>query len=295
MLPGEDEEQSDAQLLSDDSSEVETVYESGDPVQIGMAKALLEEAKIPFISCGEGLQDLFGVGRVGGTNLLVGPARIQVSSKDAARATELLNELNTALKDADSGNLTMLPAGEGSGDTTQDAQQQSMITLVTPLACVKKVVCVLIIAIVLIVVLIMLRATVAEHPDAGRNIGNSNDVVTESFGGQTCPIERKWIPALGNVNWNMCSNYMQTNEIMLGVSEPYNQVPTWDCSNSHIEGSYSVDVFIGVEGSATTSKMLRCDVVYIWMNGVRSFQRLVPRVMYVWTNGGCRFERECRE
>ena len=94
ILPDENDQQSDAQLLSDDQGEVVTVYESGDPVQVGMAKALLDEAKIRYISGGEGLQDMFGVGRVGGMNLLVGPARIQVSTEDAARATEVLNELN---------------------------------------------------------------------------------------------------------------------------------------------------------------------------------------------------------
>lgn len=68
-----------------------TVVESGNPFEIAVAESLLAEAEIPYWKQGDGLQDLFGGGRIGlGYNLLTGPVRIQVERQNLERARELL-------------------------------------------------------------------------------------------------------------------------------------------------------------------------------------------------------------
>jgi hypothetical protein len=55
---------------------------------------LLEGEQIEYLIRGEGLQDLFGWGRVGsGYNIIVGPAEFWVRADDAERARALLEEL----------------------------------------------------------------------------------------------------------------------------------------------------------------------------------------------------------
>ena len=69
-----------------------TVFASGDPTRLAVAKLVLRAEGIPFITMGEGVQDLFGLGRLfGGLNLITGQVRIQVREQDAARALESLN------------------------------------------------------------------------------------------------------------------------------------------------------------------------------------------------------------
>ena len=75
-----------------DRLELVTVFATGDLVALAVAKGVLESAGIPFLSQGEGLQDLVGVGRIGGMNLVSGPVRIQVRREDAQRALEVLDE-----------------------------------------------------------------------------------------------------------------------------------------------------------------------------------------------------------
>lgn len=71
-----------------------TVLASGDPGLMAVAKSLLQSADIPFLVQGEGVQDLFGVGRVGsGFNIVTGPAKLQVGLDDADDARELLSDL----------------------------------------------------------------------------------------------------------------------------------------------------------------------------------------------------------
>lgn len=70
-----------------------TVYRAPDPVRLGLAKSLLLDAGIPFTVAGEGLQDLFGAGSLGGYNLLVGPAEIRVPSRLEVEARRVLREL----------------------------------------------------------------------------------------------------------------------------------------------------------------------------------------------------------
>ena len=71
-----------------------TAFAIGDPVTVAIAKSLLEEAGIRYLVRGEGLQDLFALGRVGfGFNPLVGPIEIQVRKRDQQEAAQLLGHL----------------------------------------------------------------------------------------------------------------------------------------------------------------------------------------------------------
>ena len=70
-----------------------TVLTSSDPALLAVAKSLLEADGITFIARGEGLQDLFGLGRVGGFNAVTGPVEIQVSTAAEAEARRLLVNL----------------------------------------------------------------------------------------------------------------------------------------------------------------------------------------------------------
>lgn len=68
-----------------------TVFASGDPTELAVAKIVLGAERIPFVTKGEGVQDLFGFGRLfGNLNLVTGPVQIQVREQDAARALEAL-------------------------------------------------------------------------------------------------------------------------------------------------------------------------------------------------------------
>ena len=71
-----------------------TVFVSADPALFTMAKAALDGAGIRYVADGEGVQDLFGIGRLGtGYSLVTGPPRIRVTLEDAERARELLLDL----------------------------------------------------------------------------------------------------------------------------------------------------------------------------------------------------------
>ena len=74
-----------------DTGDVETVFATGDPVLLMTAKALLDQAGIPYFSRGEGTQDLLGLGRFGtGFSLLAGPMEIRVGALRSEEAVELL-------------------------------------------------------------------------------------------------------------------------------------------------------------------------------------------------------------
>lgn len=82
--PGEEEEWGEAPP---------TVYRAPDAIRLGLAKSLLLDAGIPFVVVGEGLQNLFGAGSLGGYNLLVGPAEIRVPPQYEEEARRILGEL----------------------------------------------------------------------------------------------------------------------------------------------------------------------------------------------------------
>jgi hypothetical protein len=72
-----------------------TVLATGDSAKIIVAKMLLEASEIPFVVVGDGLQDLFGIGRLtGGTNFITGPVQIRVIETDAEDALEILAEID---------------------------------------------------------------------------------------------------------------------------------------------------------------------------------------------------------
>jgi hypothetical protein len=74
-----------------------TVYETGSPAVISIAKTILSSENIPFHMKGDGVQDLFGGGRIGtGFNVLVGPVQVQVDEKHAQWARELLSDLEAS-------------------------------------------------------------------------------------------------------------------------------------------------------------------------------------------------------
>ncbi len=74
--------------------DVVTVFETGDPGLVALAKSLLDSAGIEFATKGDALQDVVGLGRFpGGSNLVAGPVVFQVGSDDAKRARSLLRDL----------------------------------------------------------------------------------------------------------------------------------------------------------------------------------------------------------
>lgn len=68
-----------------------TVFQAGNAIALALAKAALESEGIPFVTQGEGVQDLIGLGRLpGGFNVATGPVRIHVRAGDADRALAVL-------------------------------------------------------------------------------------------------------------------------------------------------------------------------------------------------------------
>jgi hypothetical protein len=75
-----------------------TVFRTGDPGQIAFIKSLLEDSEIPYSVKSEGIQDLFGIGRLGaGYNFITGPVEIQVPSSFFKEAQDLLGEMESEL------------------------------------------------------------------------------------------------------------------------------------------------------------------------------------------------------
>ena len=79
--------------MSDDV-ELVPVLATGDMAVIALAKSLLEGEAIDYFVKGEGLQDLFGLGRMTGYSFAMGPAEFWVRADDEARARELLKDLS---------------------------------------------------------------------------------------------------------------------------------------------------------------------------------------------------------
>ncbi|HPF61107.1 MAG: DUF2007 domain-containing protein [Gemmatimonadetes bacterium] len=71
-----------------------TVYSAPDITALMSARLALEAEQIPFMTQGEGVQDLFGFGRmITGFNPITGPVEIRVRDEDAERARAVLAEL----------------------------------------------------------------------------------------------------------------------------------------------------------------------------------------------------------
>jgi hypothetical protein len=73
------------------------VLSTGDAGLIAVARSLLEGEEIDYFVKGDGLQDLFGLGRIsGGFSFAMGPAEFWVRQDDADRARELLGDLTAS-------------------------------------------------------------------------------------------------------------------------------------------------------------------------------------------------------
>lgn len=72
-------------------AELVPIFLTGDALALTLAKAALESEGIPFVTQGEGIQDLIGLGRLpGGFNIAAGLVKLHVDSRDAERAREVL-------------------------------------------------------------------------------------------------------------------------------------------------------------------------------------------------------------
>ena len=69
------------------------VFTTGDPGLIAIVRSLLDGEQIDYFVRGEGLQDLFGLGRTTHYSFAMGPAEFWVREEDADNARTLLKDL----------------------------------------------------------------------------------------------------------------------------------------------------------------------------------------------------------
>ena len=81
------------ELFSDCRGELVIVLQTSDLGKFTFAKSLLEANGIDFVTSGERLQDIIGGGRLGGTNIVAGPAQLAVYEDQAEQARELLADI----------------------------------------------------------------------------------------------------------------------------------------------------------------------------------------------------------
>ena len=70
--------------------EMLTVIQIENPVQQALIEDVLTDANILYMAKSAGIQNLFGVGQIGGANLITGPVEIQVPGSEFDRAKELI-------------------------------------------------------------------------------------------------------------------------------------------------------------------------------------------------------------
>lgn len=74
--------------------EMVTIATISDPAFLLVAKSVLQDAGIPYLAKNEGVQDLFGIGRIGtGFNILSQPVELQVPRELVDDAIRLLDEI----------------------------------------------------------------------------------------------------------------------------------------------------------------------------------------------------------
>jgi hypothetical protein len=78
------------------------IYQAIDEVHVLLVRSLLEDAGIEFFARNERLQDLFGYGRVGGYNFIVGPVTFEVLESEAEAAREVLCALDESNESVES-------------------------------------------------------------------------------------------------------------------------------------------------------------------------------------------------
>ena len=77
-------------------AELVRVFATGDMGVIAIARSLLEGEKIDYFVRGDGLQDLFGLGRATSYSFAMGPAEFWVRADDAENVRLLLQDLLTS-------------------------------------------------------------------------------------------------------------------------------------------------------------------------------------------------------
>src|SRR6266699_4447519 len=89
-------------------SELVAVFQTGNPIALALAKGALELQGIAFVTQGEGLQDLIGIGRFpGGFNVAAGPVKIQVDIRDAESAREVLADIENPCASGPAGSIPL--------------------------------------------------------------------------------------------------------------------------------------------------------------------------------------------
>lgn len=87
----------DDERTPDPDIELVPVFDTGDAGLIPLIKSMLEGEGIDYFVRGEGVQDLFGAGRLtAGFNYITGPAQFLVRREDEERARELLQDLDSS-------------------------------------------------------------------------------------------------------------------------------------------------------------------------------------------------------
>lgn len=72
------------------------VYETGNAAIIPLIESVFQNAEIEYLAKGEGIQDLFGWGRLGtNLNYVIGPVEFYVNEEDADDALELVQTLES--------------------------------------------------------------------------------------------------------------------------------------------------------------------------------------------------------
>lgn len=105
-----------------------TVFQSGDPALIALAHSLLESAEIPFETKGDGLQDLFGWGRMPGAfSLFAGPVEFQVNEEDADEARALFEDLGSGKTGSDELDSQPVDSHSSLGDGFQSESDDGFV------------------------------------------------------------------------------------------------------------------------------------------------------------------------
>jgi len=81
---------------SPDPHEPVVVLSTSSDSEMAIAKSMLQAGDVPFATRGELTADLFGVGRIGGGSMIIGPMEILVAPRDADFAREILKDLREA-------------------------------------------------------------------------------------------------------------------------------------------------------------------------------------------------------
>jgi len=94
--PGRNDLLGAADTAPESSPDFVKVADLPNPAALAMAKSLLEESGLRFFIKNEGTQGLFGLGAIGGYNLIIGPPVVMVEASRSEEARELLEPLLAA-------------------------------------------------------------------------------------------------------------------------------------------------------------------------------------------------------